>query len=166
MPVAVIVRFEPPTSCVNSFVLVVRVIWEFDVAEAVPFSELRVTVWPPETMIRGPVVVTVLWPSEVTYVYSLPLKSLTRTVPLIVRIPELVNSALSVVPLEDEELVDEAVDEASVVDPVPVSLCACTPSAARHSIHTGRDNMMAAMLNQSLCRKEKASNRELPGATK
>lgn len=80
--------------------------------------------------------------------YWLPLKSLTRTVVLIVLIPEFVNSALSVVPLEDEDLVDEAVDEASVVDPVPVSLCACTPSAARHNIHNGRGNMMAAMLNQ------------------
>ena len=104
---------------------------------------------PPDTMICGLEVVTVLWPSLVTYVYWLPLKSLTRTVELIVRIPELVNSALSVVLLEAEEPVDEAVeavDEASV--PVPVSLCACTPSAARHSIHTGRDNMTAAMLNQ------------------
>ena len=59
MPVAVMVRFEPPTIWVNSFVLVVRVIWEFDDVEAVAFSELTVTVWPPETMIRGPVVVTV-----------------------------------------------------------------------------------------------------------
>jgi len=153
VPVAVIVRFEPPTICVNSFVLVVRVIWEFDVAEAVPFSELTVTVRPPETMMRGPVVVTVFWPSEVTYVYWLPLKSLTRTVELMVRMPELVNSALSVVLLDDEDPVDEAldeVDEASVPDPVPVSLCACTPSAARQSIHTGRDNMMAAVLNQLL----------------
>ena len=84
--------------------------------------------------------------------YWLPLKSLTRTVLLMVRIPELVNSALSVVPLDDEELVDEeAVDEASVEDPVPVSLCACTPSAARHSIHSGRGNMMATMLNQLSC---------------
>lgn len=154
MPVAVIVRFEPPTSWVNSFVLVVRVIWEFDVAEAVPFSELRVTVWPPETMICGAVVVTVLWPSEVTYVYSLPLKSLTRTVLLIVRIPELVNSALSVVLPDDEERVDVAVDEASVVDPVPVSLCACAPSAARHNIHNGRGNMTAEMLNQVSCGQE------------
>ena len=87
--------------------------------------------------------------------YWLPLKSLTRTVLLMVRIPELVNSALSVVPLDDEELVDEeAVDEASVEDPVPVSLCACTPSAARHNIHSGRGNMMAVMLNQILCKKE------------
>jgi hypothetical protein len=85
-------------------------------------------------------------------VYWLPVKSLTLTVEPIVRIPELVNSALSVVLLDDEEPVDEAVDEASVPVPVPVpvSLCACTPSAARHSIHTGRDNMVAAMLNQ-LC---------------
>jgi len=115
----------------------------------VAFSEFRVMVEPPDTMICGLEVVTVLWPSLVTYVYWLPLKSLTRTVELIVRIPELVNSALSVVLLEAEEPVDEAVeavDEASV--PVPVSLCACTPSAARHSIHTGRDNMTAAMLNQ------------------
>jgi hypothetical protein len=160
VPVAVIVRFEPPTIWVSSFVLVVRVICEFDVEEAVAFSELRVTVWPPETMIRGPVVVTVFWPSEVTYVYSLPLKSLTRTVVLMVRMPELVNSALSVVLLEDEELVDEAVDEASVVDPVPVSLCACTPSAARHSNHNGRGNMMAEMLNQSPCKKEIAGSGE------
>jgi len=115
----------------------------------VAFSEFRVMVEPADTMICGLEVVTVLWPSLVTYVYWLPLKSLTRTVELIVRIPELVNSALSVVLLEAEEPVDEAVeavDEASV--PVPVSLCACTPSAARHSIHTGRDNMTAAMLNQ------------------
>jgi hypothetical protein len=160
VPVAVIVRFEPPTSWVNSFVLVVRVICEFDVDEAVAFSELRVTVWPPETMIRGPVVVTVLCPSEVTYVYSLPLKSLTRTVVLIVRMPELVNSALSVVPLEDEDLVDEAVDEASVVDPVPVSLCACTPSPARHNIHSGRGNMMAAMFDQVPYKKEIAGSGE------
>jgi hypothetical protein len=60
VPVAVIVRFEPPTIWVNSLVLVVRVIWEFDVDEAVAFSELRVIVEPPETIIRGPVVVTVL----------------------------------------------------------------------------------------------------------
>jgi hypothetical protein len=97
-------------------------------------------------------------------VYWLPLKSLTRTVLLMVRIPELVNSALSVVPLDDEELVDEeAVDEASVEDPVPVSLCACTPSAARHSIHNGRGNMMAAMLNQLSSKKEKAGSEELTG---
>jgi hypothetical protein len=84
-------------------------------------------------MICGLLVVTVLWPSPVTYVYWLPLKSLTRTVELIVRIPEFVNSALSVVLLDEEELVDEAVDKASLEDavPVPVSLCACTPSAAR-----------------------------------
>jgi len=125
---------------------------------------LRVTVWPPETMIRGTVVVTVLWPSEVTYVYWLPLKSLTRTVELIVRIPELVNSALSVVLLEVEESVDEdvdeAVDDASAPVPVPVSLCACTPSAKRHSIHTGRDNMIAAMLNQLSRQKEIAGGEE------
>ena len=99
--------------------------------------------------------------------YSLPLKSLTRTVLLIVRMPELVNSALSVVPLEDEELVDVAVEEVSVPDPVPVSLCACTPSAARHSIHTGRDNMMAAiMLNRLPCRKEIAGSGKKTGAAK
>ena len=39
-----------------------------------------------------------------------------------------------------------AVVETSV--PVPVSSCARTASAARHSIHTGRDNMIAAVLNK------------------
>ena len=81
-------------------------------------------------------------------------ESLTRTVLLIVRIPELVNSALSVVLPDDEERVDVAVDEASVVDPVPVSLCACAPSEARHNIHNGRGNMTAEMLNQVSCGQE------------
>jgi hypothetical protein len=95
----------------------------------------------------------------VTYVYLDPMKSVTLTVPLMVDSPELVKSALWVVLLDDDEPVDEdepldeeepvslAVDEASVV-PVPVSLCARTPSAARHNIHTGRDNMIAAVLNK------------------
>lgn len=157
MPVAVIVRFESPAICVKAFVFVVRVICEFDVEEAVAFSELSVIVRPPVTKIRWPVLVTVFWPSEVTYVYSLPMKSLMATELLMVDKSELVNSkamyeALSVVPLDDEEPVEEdepvslAVVEAPV--PVPVSSCARTPSAARHSIHTGRDNMIAAVLNQ------------------
>lgn len=135
---------------------VVRVICEFDVAEAVPFSELRVSVWSPDTKMRGLVLVTVLWPSDVTYVYSEPTKSLTAMVVLIVERSEFVNSnavdsGLSVVEGEEEASeavsVDEPVAEA-VVDmsvPVPVSSCALTPSAARHNSHTGLDNMMASM---------------------
>jgi hypothetical protein len=127
-----------------------------------------VTVRPPETYIWG-WVVTVLWPSSVTYVNLDPMKSVTLTVPLMVESPELVKSALSVVVLDDDEPVDEdeplveepvslAIDEASV--PVPVSLCARTPSAARHSVHTGRDNMIAAVLDQLSSSKEIAGGEE------
>jgi hypothetical protein len=49
VPVAVIVLFESPLICVSALVFVVRVICEFDVIEAVPFSEFMVTVRPPET---------------------------------------------------------------------------------------------------------------------
>jgi hypothetical protein len=49
VPVAVIVLFESPLICVKAFVFVVRVICEFEVIEAVPFSEFIVTVRPPET---------------------------------------------------------------------------------------------------------------------
>lgn len=168
MPVAVIVRFELPAICVSSLVFVVRVIWEFDVDEAVAFSELRVIVRSPETKMRGALLVTVFWPSEVTYVYLAPLKSVTWTVLLMVDKSELVNSALAVVLLEDEEPDDEAEDEDEdeALVPVPVSLCACTPSAARHSIHTGRDNMIAAMLNQLSRRKEGDSGWWRASATK
>jgi hypothetical protein len=99
-----------------------------------------------------------------------PMKSVTLTVPLMVDSPELVKSALCVVLLGEDEPVDEdepldeepvslAVDEASVV-PVPVSLCARTPSAARHSVHTGRDNMIAAALNQLSLDREIAGGEE------
>lgn len=127
--------------------LVVRVICEF-VEEAVAFSELRVMVRSPETKILW-LLVTVFCPSEVMYVYSLPEKSLTGMVVLRVDRSEFVNSALLVVrdrdDDDDEESVAEAVVEAPV--PVPVSSCARTASAARHSIHTGRDNMIAAVLD-------------------
>lgn len=151
VPVAVIVLFESPTICVNESVLVVRVICEFEVA-VVPFSELRVRVRSPVTKMRLPVLVTVLWPERVTYVNSEPEKSLMAMVVLIVERSEFVNSkavdsGLSVVEgdseVPDEERVAEAVVDISV--PVPVSSCALTPSAARHSSHTGRDNMVASM---------------------
>jgi hypothetical protein len=73
-----------------------------------------------------------------------------------------VYSALLVVRLDDDEPVEEpvclAVDEASLPD--PVSSCACTPSAASHNIHTGRDNMIVAVLNRLPVSKERASGEE------
>lgn len=149
VPVAVMVRFEFPLICVNSFVFVVRVICELEVAEAVPFSELRVRVRSPETKMRGPVLVTVRWPESVTYVNFEPLKSVTGMVVLIVDRSEFVNSKavysalLELLDLEeddDEESVCVAVVETPV--PVPVSSCALAPRAARHNTHTCRDNMI------------------------
>lgn len=152
VPVAVMVRFELPTICVNSFVFVVLVICELEVAEAVPFSELRVRVRSPETKMRGPVLVTVRWPESVTYVNFEPTKSVTGMVVLIVDRSEFVNSK-AVYSALLEELVLEAEDEddddepvsVTVVEtpvPVPVSSCALAPRAARHSTHTCRDNMI------------------------
>jgi len=146
------VRFELPTICVNSLVFVVRVICELEVAVAVPFSELRVRVRSPETKMRGPVLVTVLWPESVTYVNFEPTKSVTGIVVLIVDRSEFVNSKAVYSALleelvleeedddEDEEPVSVAVVETPV--PVPVSSCALAPRAARHSTHTCRDNMI------------------------
>ena len=76
-------------------------------------------------------------------------KSLIGMEVLIVDRSEFVNSkgvysALLVVREDDDEPVDVAEVEAS--DPVPVSLCACTPNAAKHSIHAGRVNMIAVTL--------------------
>ena len=103
------VRFEFPLICVNSFVFVVRVICELEVVEAVPFSELSVKVRSPETKMRGPVLVTVLWPESVTYVNFEPLKSVTGMVVLMVDRSELVNSnavysaLLELLDLEEED---------------------------------------------------------------
>jgi len=169
VPVAVMVRFELPTICVNSFVFVVRVICEFEVAEAVPFSELRVRVRSPETKMRGPVLVTVLWPESVTYVNFEPIKSVTGMVVLIVDRSEFVNSKavysalLEELVLEDEDDEDDDDEEpvsVAVVEtpvPVPVSSCALAPRAARHSTHTCRDNMIVPpMLEMSSGRMRRA----------
>ena len=150
VPVAVMVRFEFPLICVNSFVFVVRAICELEVAEAVPFSELSVKVRSPETKMRGPVLVTVRWPESVTYVNFEPLKSVTGIVVLMVDRSELVNSKavysalLELLDLEEEDDDDESVCVAVVETPVPVpvSSCALAPRAARHSTHTCRDNMI------------------------
>jgi hypothetical protein len=167
VPVAVMVRFELPTICVNSFVFVVLVICELEVAEAVPFSELRVRVRSPETKMRGPVLVTVRWPESVTYVNFEPTKSVTGMVVLIVDRSEFVNSK-AVYSALLEELVLEAEDEddddepvsVTVVEtpvPVPVSSCALAPRAARHSTHTCRDNMIVSpMLELSSGRMRRA----------
>jgi hypothetical protein len=147
------VRFELPTICVNSLVFVVRVICELEVAVAVPFSELRVRVRSPETKMRGPVLVTVLWPESVTYVNFEPTKSVTGIVVLMVDRSEFVNSKavysalLEELVLEEEEDDDDDEEPVSVAVvetpvPVPVSSCALAPRAARHSTHTCRDNMM------------------------
>jgi hypothetical protein len=172
VPVAVMVRFELPTICVNSFVFVVRVICELEVAEAVPFSELRVRVRSPETKMRGPVLVTVLWPESVTYVNFEPIKSVTGMVVLIVDRSEFVNSKavysalLEELVLEDEDEDDDDDDDdeepvsVAVVEtpvPVPVSSCAFAPRAARHSTHTCRDNMIVPpMLEMSSGRMRRA----------
>ena len=95
--------------------------------------------------------------------YSVPEKSLTGTVVLMVDRSEFVNSKpvtsalLEVRERDDEESVAVAVVETSV--PVPVSSCARTASAARHSIHTGRDNMIATVLNQLSRRGEIAGSK-------
>jgi hypothetical protein len=147
------VRFELPTICVNSLVFVVRVICELEVAVAVPFSELRVRVRSPETKMRGPVLVTVLWPESVTYVNFEPTKSVTGIVVLMVDRSEFVNSKavysalLEELVLEEEEDDDDDDEPVSVAVvetpvPVPVSSCALAPRAARHSTHTCRDNMI------------------------
>jgi hypothetical protein len=166
------VRFEFPLICVNSFVFVVRVICELEVAEAVPFSELRVRVRSPETKIRGPVLVTVLWPESVTYVNFVPLKSVTGMVVLMVERSEFVNSkAVYSALLEDEVLEEEEEEDdgdeepvsVAVVEtpvPVPVSSCALAPRAARHSTHTCRDNMIVPpMLELSSGRARRAGGK-------
>ena len=167
VPVAVMVRFEFPLICVNSFVFVVRVICELEVAEAVPFSELSVKVRSPETKMRGPVLVTVLWPESVTYVNFEPLKSVTGMVVLMVDRSELVNSnavysaLLELLDLEeedDEESVCVAVVETPV--PVPVSSCALAPRAARHSTHTCRDNMIVPPMLELSSRKMRRAGGE------
>lgn len=145
-------------------------IWLF-VADAVPFSELRVKVLSPDTKILGAVVVTVCWPERVRYVYSEPEKSLIGMVVLIVERSELVKVKAwypELAPLEVEEDVEDsssvavAVVETSV--PVPVSSCALTPKAARPNIHKGRDNMV--WCNASRCREEAGESQASPEKTR